>query len=52
MILAAAERAHAAIAGNGQPSATGEDGVWSLATGLAVVEAARTGKTVRIETGS
>ncbi|UDF28158.1 UNVERIFIED_ORG: Gfo/Idh/MocA family oxidoreductase [Roseateles sp. XES5] len=43
---------HAAIAGNGQPSATGEDGVWSLATGLAVVEAARTGKTVRIETGS
>ncbi|MGD9477237.1 Gfo/Idh/MocA family protein [Shinella sp. G-2] len=42
---------HAAIAGNGQPSATGEDGVWSLATGLAVVEAARTGKTVRIETG-
>lgn len=42
---------HAAIAGNGLPSATGEDGVWSLATGLAVVEAARTGKTVRIETG-
>ncbi len=42
---------HAAVAGNGTPSATGEDGVWSLATGLAVVEAARTGKTVRIETG-
>ena len=42
---------HAAVAGKGQPSATGEDGVWSLATGLAVVEAARTGKTVRIETG-
>lgn len=42
---------HAAVAGKGKPSATGEDGVWSLATGLAVVEAARTGKTVRIETG-
>ncbi len=42
---------HAAVAGKGQPSATGEDGVWSLATGLAVVEAARTGKTIRIETG-
>ncbi|MFT4159360.1 Gfo/Idh/MocA family protein [Shinella sp.] len=42
---------HAAVAGKGRPSATGEDGIWSLATGLAVVEAARTGKTVRIETG-
>ena len=42
---------HAAIAGKGKPSATGEDGVWSLATGLAVVEAARTGRTVRIEPG-
>lgn len=42
---------HAAAAGKGQPSATGEDGVWSLATGLAVVEAARTGRTIRIETG-
>lgn len=42
---------HAAIAGKGQPSATGEDGVWSLATGLAVVEAARTGRTVSIEPG-
>jgi len=42
---------HAAIAGKGQPSATGEDGVWSLAAGLAVVEAARTGRTVSIEPG-
>ncbi|MBN9054786.1 MAG: fructose reductase [Shinella sp. 65-6] len=42
---------HAAVAGKGLPSATGEDGIWSLATGLAVVEAARTGRTVRIETG-
>ena len=42
---------HAAIAGKGTPSATGEDGIWSLATGLAVVEAARTGHAVRIEPG-
>ncbi|MDI7861695.1 Gfo/Idh/MocA family oxidoreductase [Rhizobiaceae bacterium n13] len=42
---------HAAVAGKGKPSATGEDGVWSLATGLAVVEAAKTGHAVRIETG-
>lgn len=42
---------HAAIAGNGKPSATGEDGIWSLATGLAVVEAARTGGTVKIAPG-
>ena len=31
---------HAAVRGEGQPSATGEDGVWSLATGLAVRDAA------------
>ncbi len=42
---------HAAIKGDGKPSATGEDGVWSLAAGLAVVEAARTGRAVRIEPG-
>ena len=42
---------HAAVAGKGKPSATGEDGVWSLAAGLAVVEAARTGRAVRIEPG-
>lgn len=42
---------HAAVAGNGKPSATGEDGVWSLATGLAVAEAARTGGTVKIAPG-
>jgi 1,5-anhydro-D-fructose reductase (1,5-anhydro-D-mannitol-forming) len=42
---------HAATAGNGTPSATGEDGFWSLAAGLAVVEAARTGRTVEIEPG-
>ncbi|ASY58629.1 MULTISPECIES: Gfo/Idh/MocA family protein [Sinorhizobium] len=42
---------HAAIEGNGRPSATGEDGVWSLATGLAVVKAAATGVAAHIETG-
>ncbi|NRP69247.1 1,5-anhydro-D-fructose reductase [Ensifer psoraleae] len=42
---------HAAIEGNGAPSATGEDGVWSLAAGLAVVKAAATGMAVQIETG-
>ncbi|WLR97547.1 Gfo/Idh/MocA family protein [Shinella sumterensis] len=42
---------HAAIAGNGKPSATGEDGIWSLATGLAVAEAARNGGAVKIAPG-
>lgn len=42
---------HAAVAGKGAPSATGEDGVWSLATGLAVVEAARSGSAVKIAPG-
>jgi 1,5-anhydro-D-fructose reductase (1,5-anhydro-D-mannitol-forming) len=42
---------HASIAGRGQPSASSEDGIWSLATGLAVVEAARTNRTIKIETG-
>ena len=42
---------HAAIAGKGQPSATGTDGIWSLAAGLAVVEAARTGQSVKIDAG-
>ncbi|THK38762.1 Gfo/Idh/MocA family oxidoreductase [Ensifer sp. MPMI2T] len=42
---------HAAIEGKGAPSATGEDGVWSLATGLAVLKAAATGSAAAIETG-
>jgi 1,5-anhydro-D-fructose reductase (1,5-anhydro-D-mannitol-forming) len=42
---------HAAIAGRGQPSATGEDGIWSLATGLAVQAAASAGRATPIETG-
>jgi 1,5-anhydro-D-fructose reductase (1,5-anhydro-D-mannitol-forming) len=42
---------HNAIAGKGAPSASGEDGVWSLATGLAVARAAATGTAVKIEPG-
>jgi 1,5-anhydro-D-fructose reductase (1,5-anhydro-D-mannitol-forming) len=40
-----------AIGDKGSPSATGEDGVWSLATGLAVARAAATGTAVSIEPG-
>jgi 1,5-anhydro-D-fructose reductase (1,5-anhydro-D-mannitol-forming) len=39
---------NAAIRGEGEPAATGEDGVRSLAVALAVREAAETGQTVRI----
>ena len=42
---------HAAIAGKGKPLCNGEDGIWSLATGLAVVKAAATGQAVSIESG-
>lgn len=39
---------NAAICGEGEPAATGEDGVQSLAVALAVREGAETGQTVRI----
>ncbi len=42
---------HAAVAGKGKPAATLEDGVWSLATGLAVAEAVKTGKTTAVKSG-
>jgi 1,5-anhydro-D-fructose reductase (1,5-anhydro-D-mannitol-forming) len=42
---------HAAIAREGQPSATGEDGVRSLATAIAVLEAARSGRTTPVQPG-
>ena len=42
---------HAAIAGKGKPAASGEDGLWSLAAGLAVAEAARTGTAQPINPG-
>jgi len=38
----------AAVAGHGSPAASGEDGVRSLATALAVLEASRTGQRVAI----
>lgn len=42
---------HNAVQGKGEVSASGEDGIWSLATGLAVVEAVKTGAAVQIKTG-
>lgn len=42
---------HGAVRGEGEPAATGEDGIRSLAFGLAVAEAARTGQVTRVETG-
>ena len=42
---------HAAIDGAGQPSATGDDGVRSLATALAVQQACRTGQRVEVDLG-
>jgi 1,5-anhydro-D-fructose reductase (1,5-anhydro-D-mannitol-forming) len=42
---------HAAVRGEGQPAATGEDGVWSLATAVAVREAAASGRAVPVEAG-
>jgi 1,5-anhydro-D-fructose reductase (1,5-anhydro-D-mannitol-forming) len=41
----------AAIAEQGQPLCSGEDGVWSLATGLAVMKAAQTGMRIAVEPG-
>jgi 1,5-anhydro-D-fructose reductase (1,5-anhydro-D-mannitol-forming) len=42
---------HAAIRGEGQPAATGEDGVWSLTCAEAALQSARTGRAVNIEPG-
>jgi 1,5-anhydro-D-fructose reductase (1,5-anhydro-D-mannitol-forming) len=42
---------HAAVRGEGQPAATGEDGVWSLATAVAVRDAAASGRAVPVEAG-
>ncbi len=42
---------HGAVRGEGAPAATGEDGIRSLAFGLAVAEAAKTGTRVAVETG-
>ena len=42
---------HAAIRGEGPPAADGRDGVWSLATALAAVESAKTGRAIRVAPG-
>ena len=42
---------HAAVRGEGEPAATGEDGVRSLALALAALESAATGRTVRVDPG-
>jgi 1,5-anhydro-D-fructose reductase (1,5-anhydro-D-mannitol-forming) len=41
----------AAMAGKGQPSATGEDGVKSMAIAIAALKSAKTGRTVAVEAG-
>jgi len=40
---------HAAIHGEGQPAATGEDGIWSLASAEAALQSSKTGRTVAID---
>ncbi|GLS37374.1 1,5-anhydro-D-fructose reductase [Mesorhizobium tianshanense] len=40
---------HAAIRGEGQPSATGEDGIWSLTSAEAALQSARSGKAVAVD---
>ncbi|MEP9389317.1 Gfo/Idh/MocA family oxidoreductase [Mesorhizobium sp. KR9-304] len=40
---------HKAIDGEGAPSATGEDGVWSLASAEAALQSARTGRAVAVD---
>ncbi|RWK53112.1 Gfo/Idh/MocA family oxidoreductase [Mesorhizobium sp.] len=40
---------HAAIGGQGQPSATGEDGVWSLTSAEAALQSARSGVAVAVD---
>ena len=42
-------RFHGAIRGEDTPAATGEDGIWSLATALAVLESAREGRVVKVQ---
>lgn len=40
---------HAAILGKGQPAATGEDGIWSLASAEAALQSAGSGKAIKID---
>jgi 1,5-anhydro-D-fructose reductase (1,5-anhydro-D-mannitol-forming) len=43
----AVERFDAAVRGEGEPLASGEDGIAALAVALAALESARSGRTVR-----
>lgn len=47
----ALEAFHNAVKGKGAVSASGEDGVWSLATALAVAQSVKSGSAVQIRTG-
>ncbi|MER9655361.1 Gfo/Idh/MocA family oxidoreductase [Mesorhizobium sp. M0152] len=40
---------HGAIRGDGQPAATGEDGIWSLASAEAALQSASAGKAIKID---
>jgi 1,5-anhydro-D-fructose reductase (1,5-anhydro-D-mannitol-forming) len=40
---------HAAVRGEGAPSTTGEDGVWSLASAEAALLSAKTGRAQKID---
>jgi 1,5-anhydro-D-fructose reductase (1,5-anhydro-D-mannitol-forming) len=42
-------RFHAAIHGDGHPAATGEDGIWSLASAEAALQSASSGKAFKID---
>ncbi|WP_214472016.1 Gfo/Idh/MocA family oxidoreductase [Mesorhizobium sp. dw_380] len=42
-------RFHCAIHGDGHPAATGEDGIWSLASAEAALQSASSGKAVKID---
>lgn len=42
---------HAAMKKQGLPAASAEDGIWSLATALAVQTSVATGKAIKVETG-
>ena len=48
LFQASVQRFNAAVAGEGEPSATARDGLCSLAVALAALESARTGRVVQV----
>jgi 1,5-anhydro-D-fructose reductase (1,5-anhydro-D-mannitol-forming) len=42
---------HAAMRQEGEPAASGEDGMWSLAAGVAALDSVKTGRVVKIDPG-